>query len=51
MENIAEYLKAERSQEWRAEIRKSIKTKERIGKVRTSMPEEDPNVRNKVILK
>ena len=47
MENIAEYLKAERSQEWRAEIRKSIKTKERIGKVRTSMPEEDPNVRNK----
>ena len=47
MENIAEYLKAERSLEWRAEIRKGIKTKERISKVRTSMPEEDPNVRNK----
>ncbi len=50
MENIVDYLKAERSQEWRAEIRKSIKTKERIGKVRTSMPEEDPNIRNKSII-
>lgn len=50
MDNILEYLKAERSQEWRAEIRKSIKTKERIGKVRTSMPEEDPNIRNKSII-
>ena len=46
MENIAEYLKAERSQEWRAEIRKTIKTKERLGKVRAKMPEEDPNIRN-----
>ena len=47
MENILEYLKAERSQEWRTEIRKSIKAKERMGKTRTNMPEEDPMVRNR----
>jgi len=46
MENIAEYLKAERSQEWRDEIRKSMKTKLRLEKVRVEMSEEDPNVRN-----
>jgi glutamate synthase (NADPH/NADH) small chain len=47
MENIIDYLKAERSQEWRDEIRKSMKTKERTAKVRASMPEADPDVRNK----
>ncbi|MCD4737014.1 MAG: NADPH-dependent glutamate synthase [Bacteroidales bacterium] len=47
MENITEYLKAERSQEWREEIRKSIKTKDRTSFERISMPEQDPNVRNK----
>ena len=47
MENILEYLKAERSQEWRTEIRKSIKAKERMDKTRANMPEEDPMVRNK----
>ena len=47
MENILEYLKEERSQEWRAEIRKSMKAKERTGRERVKMPEEDPNVRNK----
>ena len=47
MENILEYLKAERSQEWRVETRKSIKAKERMDKVRTNMPEEKPDVRNK----
>ena len=46
MENILEYLKAERSQEWRTEIRKSIKAKERMDKTRANMPEEDPMVRN-----
>ncbi|MCF6169438.1 MAG: NADPH-dependent glutamate synthase [Bacteroidales bacterium] len=46
MENILEYLKAERSQEWRTEIRKSMKAKDRMAKVRTEMPEEDPNIRN-----
>ncbi|PLW98010.1 MAG: glutamate synthase (NADPH), homotetrameric [Marinilabiliales bacterium] len=47
MENILEYLKEERSQEWRAEIRKSMKAKERTSRERVKMPEEDPNVRNK----
>ncbi len=47
MENILEYLKEERSQEWRAAIRKSMKAKERTGRERVKMPEEDPNIRNK----
>lgn len=47
MENIIEYLKAERSQEWRADIRKSMKAKERTTKIRAQMPEEDPSYRNK----
>jgi len=47
MENILEYLKEERSQEWRAEIRKSMKAKERTGRERVKMPEEDPDIRNK----
>lgn len=47
MENIAEYLKAERSQEWRAELRKSMKAKERTSRERVQMLEEDPNIRNK----
>jgi len=46
MENIIEYLKEERSQEWRAELRKSMKAKERTGRERVHMPEEDPNTRN-----
>ena len=49
MENIAEYLKAERSQEWRVELRKSMKAKERTSKERVHMPERDPNIRNKNI--
>lgn len=47
MENIAEYLKAERAQEWRAELRKNIKAKERTNRERVQMPEEDPDLRNK----
>ena len=47
MENILEYLKEERSQEWRAELRKSMKAKERTSRERVQMPEEDPNTRNK----
>ncbi len=46
MENIIDYLKAERSQEWRAELRKSMKAKERTSAKRAEMPEEDPNYRN-----
>jgi len=47
MENITDYYKKERAQEWRAEIRKSIKVKERTSKERTKMPEQEPTVRNK----
>ena len=50
MENIIEYLKAERSQDWRNELRKSIKAKERTNRERVQMPEEDPDVRNKCIV-
>lgn len=49
MERIEEYLKAERSQEWRAQIRKAMKTKERFALKRVHMPERDPNIRNKNI--
>lgn len=42
-----EYLKAERDQQWRLDIRKSIKNKERLAFTRVSMPEVDPNVRNR----
>lgn len=44
---MLDYLKEERSQQWREDIRKSIKTKERTSKERVSMPEEKPDVRNK----
>lgn len=47
MENIAEYLKEERAQQWRADLRKSMKAKERTGRERVHMPEEDPMERNK----
>lgn len=47
MEKIAEYLKTERNREWRAELRKSMKAKERTSLERVQMPEEDPDVRNK----
>ena len=47
MDDIKEYLKAERSQEWRTELRKSKKAKERTGLERASMPEADANKRNK----
>lgn len=46
MENIAEYLKEERSQPWRDELRKSMKAKDRTGIERVHMPEQDPHVRN-----
>ncbi len=47
MEDLKTYLNEEREQEWRAEIRSKIKTKERTLKERVKMNEEDPNVRNK----
>lgn len=47
MEQILEYLKAERGKEWRTELRKTMKAKERTDRERVHMPEEDPQVRNK----
>ena len=46
MEDLMETLKAERSQEWRAELRASLKTKERVKLERLPMPEQEPGVRN-----
>jgi glutamate synthase (NADPH/NADH) small chain len=45
MKDLA-YYKEQRAQEWRAELRKQIKSKERTSKERTVMPEQDPQVRN-----
>ncbi len=42
-----EYLKEQRAQEWRVEIRNSIKTKERTSYTRVRMPEVDPVVRSR----
>ncbi len=49
METIAEYIKQGRSDAWRAELRKSMKAKERTSLERAIMPEQDPHVRNKNI--
>lgn len=42
-----EIIKQEREQQWRVELRKKTKTKERTSIERISMPENDPDVRNK----
>ncbi|MBN2639213.1 MAG: NADPH-dependent glutamate synthase [Bacteroidales bacterium] len=47
MENIAQYILDGRNEDWRVELRKSMKAKERTSIVRVIMPEQDPNVRNK----
>lgn len=47
MENSEQFLKEERNREWRVELRKTLKTKERTTIERVKMPEEDPDVRNK----
>lgn len=47
MDEILAYLKEERSEEWRAQLRKSQKVKERTQKIRVEMNEEEPDVRNK----
>ena len=44
---LLEYLKKERSQEWREELRSQLKTKERIQMERLHMPEQLPDERNK----
>jgi glutamate synthase (NADPH/NADH) small chain len=47
MEGLLEYLKKERSQEWRVELRNDFKTKERIQLERLEMPEQEPDTRNR----
>jgi len=47
MRYIKEYLREERNQGWRVELRKSVKANERTDKVRVHMPEADPLIRNK----
>ena len=47
MNDIKDFLKEERNQEWRVELKKSMKAKERTGRVRGHMPEADPKTRNK----
>lgn len=47
MAEVAEYLKLEREQEWRAELRGKMKNKDRTTIERVHMPEEDPDKRNK----
>jgi len=44
---LLEYLKRERSQEWRVELRNNFKTKERTQLERLDMPEQEPDERNK----
>ena len=46
MKNL-QYYKEERAQQWRADLRKTIKPKERTSRERTKMPEQAPNIRNK----
>lgn len=47
MTSIAEYLKERRDEEWRAELRKKIKAKERTETPRVKMPEIEPHERVK----
>ena len=44
---MSEYLKTERAMEWRADLRKSMKNKDRTLLPRVEMPEVHPNIRNK----
>lgn len=47
MEKNLVLIENRRKQEWREELRKSLKAKERISLTRVEMPSLDPNVRNK----
>lgn len=50
MEDLLKYLKKEREQEWRVELRNNLKNKERTQMERNPMPEQDPDKRNKNFL-
>ncbi len=45
--DIKQYYKDQRRTEWRTDIRKTMKTKERVAMTRTKMLEQDPEIRNK----
>lgn len=47
MDTLKDFYKEERAKEWRADLRKNIKTKERLSFTRAEMLAQDPNVRNK----
>ncbi len=47
MDGLLEYLKKERAKEWRVELRQQLKNKDRTQMERLSMPEQDPDIRNK----
>ncbi len=47
MEGLLEYLKKEREQEWRVELRSTLKNKDRTQLERLDMPEQEPDKRNK----
>ena len=46
MNSMSEYLQAERAQEWRETLRKSMKNKDRTNLERVKMPEVNPEVRS-----
>ena len=46
-EGLLEFLKKEREQDWRVELRANMKNKERTQLDRKHMPEQDANQRNK----
>jgi len=50
MEKIAAYIQEGRKEEWRVELRKTMKAKDRTAIERVTMPEQEPLVRNKNIL-
>lgn len=47
MKDKTEYLKQQRNEPWRVELRKKIPNKEKTARARVQMPENDPDVRNK----
>ena len=44
---MSEYLKAERSAQWREDLRKTMKSKDRTAIPRVKMPEVDPVIRSR----
>ncbi len=47
MKDKIEFLKEQRNEPWRVELRKKIPNKEKTTRPRVKMPENEPNIRNK----